>query len=335
MTRLHLLLGPLLLATSAQAQSVVVLDQPPNQVNVTYSDEDCDACGGLGTGQQSIAENFTVTVDPGSPFFTLEEIVLWGGHNDTPPAADLFTINIYDDVAGFPSALLHSEGDVPHTAIPTGGSVFSTTEVEYTFALAHPPQLASGTYWLEIFNYTAGSPSTWGVEKGDLDTWAGIDGFVFSEYCPGTNWWSDNYTAGSPSRNFAMRISGSGAVATGAIQPLCYGQSCPCGNDDGAGGCMNSTGVGAHLGFGGTASVGAGDLALVGTKLIPGKTALLFSGSSALGGGGGLLFGDGLRCVGHGVRRIGIAVPDTSGTASWTGNFAATQGWAAGDTTYL
>ncbi len=159
--------------------------------------------------------------------------------------------------------------------------------------------------------------------------------FVFSEYCPGTNWWADGYAAGSHARNFAMQISGTGALPSGPIQPLCYGQACPCGNDDSAGCCLNSTGQGALLGFTGTAGVGAGGLALVGSNLIPGQTALLFSGTTALNAGGGLLFGDGLRCAGHGVRRLGIAIPDASGSASWTGTFAATYGWAPGDTTYL
>ncbi len=335
MIRLSLLSGPFLLVAPALAQSVLVLDQPPNQTNVIWSDEDCDRCGGLGTFQQSVAESFSVTVDPGSAFFTLEEIVVWGGHDVASPPADHFWINVHSGFGGTPDQLLYSEYDVAHTAVPTGANIYATYEVEYTFALANPPQLGTGVYWIEIYNDTTGDVSTWGWESGTLDGWSGTDDFAFSEYAPGTLWWPAGYVAGSPSNNCAMQVRGTGALPTGPVRPLCYGQACPCGNDYGAGGCSNSTGTGARLSHSGTASIAADDLELIGSNLLPGKTALLFSGGTALGGGGGLLFGDGLRCAGQGVRRLGVANPDASGTTSWSGGLAAMGGWSPGDTTYV
>ena len=324
-----------LFAPTALAQGVAILDQAPNEANITYSDADCDVCGGppLGTGQQSIAENFVVSVAPGSSHFTLNELVVWGGHaetNPTPP--DYFTINIYSDFGGLPDLMLHSETDVAHTAVPTGVVIYSTDIIEYTFALASPPQLTSGTYWLEIFNDTTGHPSTWGVESGTLDAIGGIDGFAFSTYAPGTTWYGDSYTAGSPSRNFAMRIIGTGAVGTGPIQAYCFGTSCPCGNNDTTAGCGNSTGGGGRLGFTGTGSVAADDLVMVGSNLLPGKWALLFAGDNAVNGGSGNFFGDGLRCAGGSIRRMGVRVPDANGGASWGSGLASNYGFVAGET---
>lgn len=324
-----------LLAPAALAQGVAILDQAPNGANITYSDAECDVCGWppLGTAQQSIAEDFIVNVSAGSNYFSLNELVLLGGHKETVPTPpDYFTINIHSDSGGLPDALLHSETNVAFTAIPTGVVLYSTDIIEYTFALANPPQLTSGTYWLEVFNDTTGHPSTWGVETGTLDPVGGIDGFAFSIYAPGTTWNYDNYSAGSPSRNFAMQIIGTGAAGTGPIQPYCPGTACPCGNNDSAAGCANSTGTGGLLDFSGTGSVAADDLTMVGTNLLPGKSALLFVGDNAVNGGSGNLFGDGLRCAGGGVQRLGIRVPDASGNASWGSGLAGTYGFVAGET---
>ncbi|MCB9914583.1 MAG: hypothetical protein H6828_05470 [Planctomycetes bacterium] len=111
------------------------------------------------------------------------------------------------------------------------------------------------------------------------------------------------------------------------------GTACPCGNAGGATeGCANSSGAGATLAGTGTASVGADDLGFDAAQLLPNQPALLFSGDAQVAGGAGAIFGDGLRCAGQNVRRLGVRVPNAAGTSSWSGGLGATGGWSAGDT---
>jgi plastocyanin len=107
----------------------------------------------------------------------------------------------------------------------------------------------------------------------------------------------------------------------------------PCSNTGAAGaGCANSSGAGAVLSGSGSASAAADDLALTATGLLPGKAALLFAGGSQVNGGAGLPFGDGLRCAGAPIRRLGVRVPGAAGAASWGPGLTAAGGWGAGDT---
>jgi hypothetical protein len=97
-----------------------------------------------------------------------------------------------------------------------------------------------------------------------------------------------------------------------AAAPFCAGDGsgtgCPCGNVGAAGhGCGNSVDAsGAFLWAHGSASLGNDTLVLEsgGTA----NTALLFfQGTTQLSGGAGIVFGDGLRCVGGTIRRLRTA----------------------------
>lgn len=123
------------------------------------------------------------------------------------------------------------------------------------------------------------------------------------------------------------------AHASGASSPGCFGDGsgapCPCRNESTAGsgaGCANSSGLGASLAAGGSARVSRGDLRLFACGLVPEQPALLFAGRNAIGGGAGLPFGDGLRCVGGDVQRLGVLAADDAGRAlyepSLAGRFA-------------
>lgn len=108
--------------------------------------------------------------------------------------------------------------------------------------------------------------------------------------------------------------------------------ACPCGNVGAPGaGCANSSGAGAVLTGSGSASIGSDDLALGASGLLPGQPALLYAGNNAVNGGAGTVFGDGLRCAGGMVRRLGVRVPDALGAASWGPGLAAQAGWTPGD----
>ena len=122
--------------------------------------------------------------------------------------------------------------------------------------------------------------------------------------------------------------------------PFCFGDgsaaACPCGNAGSPGeGCANSTGVGARLSALGTASVSSDDLVVSASGLTPGQPGLLFSADNAVGGGSGVLFGDGLRCAGGQVKRLGVSSASPGGEASWGPGLAGPAGWSAGDTRRL
>jgi len=82
--------------------------------------------------------------------------------------------------------------------------------------------------------------------------------------------------------------------------------ACPCGNAGLAGhGCANSVNAsGARLVATGTASLSLDTLALAGSGM-PNSSALYFQGTAQQNGGLGVVFGDGLRCAGGTVVRLG------------------------------
>lgn len=127
-----------------------------------------------------------------------------------------------------------------------------------------------------------------------------------------------------------------------ALATFCHadgsGAACPCSNeiDPGTeGGCRNSSGVGGQLIGIDNLSVSTDQFRTFACGLLPGQPGLLFAGNQQLNGGQGILFGDGLRCAGVGVRRLGVKTPDANGEASWGPGLRATGGWNAGDTRYL
>jgi hypothetical protein len=131
-----------------------------------------------------------------------------------------------------------------------------------------------------------------------------------------------------------------GSITVGFHTTYCYGDGsgsmCPCGNLGSSGeGCANSGGTGALLSVSGSASVGADDLEML-MSGGPGITAaLLFSGTTQVNGGQGIIFGDGLRCAGGQIKRLGVRIADGSGSASWGPGLAVTGGWGSGDTRYF
>jgi hypothetical protein len=118
--------------------------------------------------------------------------------------------------------------------------------------------------------------------------------------------------------------------------PYCFNDAassaCPCGNPGaGVAGCANSTGLGGSLGTAGTVSTAADDLVFLADQLRPNQPVLLFSGLNAVNGGAGILFGDGLRCAGGSLARLGVKAANATGSASWGPGLGAAEGWAPGD----
>ncbi len=84
------------------------------------------------------------------------------------------------------------------------------------------------------------------------------------------------------------------------------GTACPCGNAGLAGnGCANSVNAnGANVTGSGLASVAADTFLLSGSGM-PNSSALYFQGLNQANGGMGTVFGDGLRCAGGTITRLG------------------------------
>ncbi len=95
-----------------------------------------------------------------------------------------------------------------------------------------------------------------------------------------------------------------------SITPICFGDGtgtpCPCGNVGASGnGCANSVNVaGANLGSLGLPSVSNDSFLLIGTGM-PDSAVLYFQGTLQVAGGAGAVFGDGKRCAGGTVIRLG------------------------------
>ncbi len=123
----------------------------------------------------------------------------------------------------------------------------------------------------------------------------------------------------------------------GAGTQYCFGDGsgtpCPCANGAGPGeGCGNSTGAGGVLLSSGSNSIVADDLLFTASQLIPSQPGLLFGAINQINGGNGITFGDGLRCAGGGIQRMGVRVPNGTGTATWGPGLAGIGQYGVGDT---
>ncbi|MEY2807152.1 MAG: hypothetical protein RIR65_1569 [Planctomycetota bacterium] len=102
---------------------------------------------------------------------------------------------------------------------------------------------------------------------------------------------------------------------------FCFGDgsatACPCGNFGAAGrGCASSVNAnGALLDATGQASLASDSVVLRGTGM-PNSSALYFQGTTQLSSGAGSVFGDGLRCAGGSVIRLGTRV-NASGASQY------------------
>lgn len=148
------------------------------------------------------------------------------------------------------------------------------------------------------------------------------------------------FIAGAPRDDGLGIDSGSAYIFDIPYKAFCFGDGsdgiCPCGNTGGTGeGCGNSGGVGGLLQVEGSGSVAADDLIFLALNLLPAQPALLFVGLNAINGGNGVVFGDGLRCAGGSVVRLGFSSPDANGDASWGPGLNSSGGWTPGDKRYF
>jgi hypothetical protein len=108
-----------------------------------------------------------------------------------------------------------------------------------------------------------------------------------------------------PTLPHAVRIAG-----TVTATPFCFGDgtgtACPCGNSGATGnGCAHSLSAnGANLAASGAASIAADTFTLNGSNM-PNSSALYFQGTTQVAAGAGAMFGDGKRCAGGTIVRLG------------------------------
>jgi hypothetical protein len=104
--------------------------------------------------------------------------------------------------------------------------------------------------------------------------------------------------------------------------PFCFGDgsgtACPCGNNSAPGtasGCLNSFALAGRLRGAGLASLANDHHVLTATQM-PSSSALYFQGTTAVNGGAGAVFGDGLRCAGGSIIRLGTTI-NVSGASQY------------------
>jgi len=157
-------------------------------------------------------------------------------------------------------------------------------------------QLFDGTRWDPTVNYLED-----GTGMGAVDAFY-IEGGVTA---PGCYWFG-----GAPYASFWLELNANACLPTEPGVTFCSGDgtatACPCGNVGGAGrGCGSSVdATGARLGATGTASLAADTVALNGSAM-PNSNALYFQGTLRQNTGLGVVFGDGLRCAGGTIIRLG------------------------------
>jgi plastocyanin len=114
------------------------------------------------------------------------------------------------------------------------------------------------------------------------------------------------------SPHFSIGMTGAITVVTPASgTAYCFGDgsgtACPCGNNvTTPTGCKNSDLRSARLRALGTPSIANDTFVLSMSGTTEGGSVLLFQGTTQVNGGAGALFGDGLRCAGGSVLRLGI-----------------------------
>jgi len=129
------------------------------------------------------------------------------------------------------------------------------------------------------------------------------------------------FFGGLPMSSFYLELYATACGPTFTGTPFCFGDgtgtACPCANNGTTGnGCASSvSAVGANISAVGNASI-SNDSVVLTTAMTPNSSVLFFQGTIQQSAGAGVQFGDGKRCAGGTVVRLGTKNA-TAGLASY------------------
>ncbi len=255
-----------------------------------------------------------------------------GGYGNfaTSVAGETVDNSVAIELDTFSNASPWGDPDGNHISIHTGGSGDNGTHESFSIGRANSAAVGgdlnlSNTVRTVRVVYTPGTPGTLEVYwEGALKISAPYDFTTGGTYIDapggpvggltligGTSAYV-GFTAGAgTAREFREVLSWTwSSPCAPAPTPFCFGDgsatACPCGNSGASGnGCANSVNAaGGNLSASGTASL-AGDTLVLGGSGMPDSSALYFQGTNQMNGGLGALFGDGLRCAGGTIIRLG------------------------------
>jgi hypothetical protein len=182
---------------------------------------------------------------------------------------------------------------------------------------------AGATFDTKIAAYPGTGCPTAGSSLACNDDTCGLQSEITFNVVAGTTYTLQigTFSAATVGGAASFDISIVGPAEPGTAYCFCDSGNAPCGNSGTAGnGCANgSNAAGANLTGSGTATIGSDSLVLSATGLVPNQPGLYFQGNAAVNGGAGVIFGDGIRCAGTTVIRLGVAAADASGASSTAG----------------
>jgi len=186
------------------------LDQPPlppGEGSYWGADLDCDVWN---TPSQSLADNFEVT-DPALPPITAAVIWTYYMLDNAPTAEDDWSVIFHENVPGsggdypVPGLIVEAFRGVPSSREMTAAApVDGLDEYRVVLHLGDGVTLAPGTYWVEVFNHTAGSDQCSTLIMGpNSSTPPSLDTSANTQ-TPGEEWgW---YSAGPFIHNVAIQL---------------------------------------------------------------------------------------------------------------------------------
>ena len=165
------------------------LSQPMAGGPAYYCDIACDLCDP--ETAQVLADNFNI-YEP----TTLHAVRFWGTYmpGTSVPATDAFTITIRDSLGSYPDKEVVIVG-------PTAGTRTMVSSGVYEYTVTIGDTLEPGTYWLEIYNDTAGSTETWGWYGGVNDPQFGAANAAYTGTMP------EDWSIGAFDMSFELECS--------------------------------------------------------------------------------------------------------------------------------
>ena len=212
---------------------------------------------------------------------------------DEPPCSSVplaTRLQIYDLV--WDSDPAYYLANTPRTLLAQSSSAVIASGIRLRMATGQADCMLGNHTLLHDEMVALGVPHEWSTPPG-----VGHDVLATLQGLGPSNWEFYRQALAGPSNGSAF------CLGDGSATP------CPCGNasNDG-GGCRSSIGRGARLvGYGSTSLTN--DTFTLSVFPVPNSSLLFFQGTDRLGNGAGQVFGDGLRCAGGSVIRLGAKLP--------------------------